>query len=140
MKLILIITFLISLSTTAQEFTCADFKNGTFIMPANEEIPLSYKIIRNGNSQIEIVEDPEGILPLEFQKKQYVTIEWLDDCSYRAKYIEDKMELSEFHQLVNNNNGMLTEMVKIEDSCYYYRSSLTLENETKILEGKLCLE
>ncbi|MBI6121469.1 hypothetical protein [Salegentibacter maritimus] len=140
MKLTLIITLLIGLSTTAQELTCADFKNGTFITPANEEVPLDYKIVRNGTSQVEISEDPNGILPADFQKKQYVTIEWLDDCSYRAKYDEKKMVMSDFHKLVNENNGILTEMVKIENGCFYYKSSLTINGKTDYLEGKMCLE
>ena len=140
MRILLFTILLAGLSANAQELTCADFKDGTFITPASEEVPLDYRIIRNGNSQVEITEDPDGILPSDFQKEQFVLIEWVDDCSYRSKYDEEKMDMSEFHQLVNDNGGILTEMVKIEDGCFFYKSSLTINGKTEYLEGKMCVE
>ncbi len=137
---ILLVILLSSLKSFGQEITCEDFKNGTFLSPATEEVPLSYKIIRERNTQTEITEDPNGVLPPDFQKKQYVIIDWIDQCSYRAKYDESKMQMSQFHKLVNESGGILTEMLKIENGCFFYKSTLTVNGKTERLDGKMCIE
>ncbi|WBL23729.1 hypothetical protein [Zunongwangia sp. HRR-M8] len=140
-KFIIFLIFnLTAFNSFGQVLKCSDFKNGTFTSPATEEAPLSYKIIRNVNSQIEITEDPNGILPTDFQKKQYVIIEWIDECSYRVKYDESKMKMGQFHRLVNDNGGILTEMIKIENGCFFYKSFLTVNGKTERLDGKMCIE
>jgi hypothetical protein len=73
------IFLLIGIKINAQELTCSDFKNGNFYVPAENETILPYKIIRNGNQQTEIVEDPENILGTDFNKTAYEIIEWIDD-------------------------------------------------------------
>jgi hypothetical protein len=141
-KLYIIFTFLIlfTFKNYGQEMTCADFKNGTFTVPANEIMPLSYTIIREGNMQTEIVHDPNNTLGDDFSKNSYEIIEWIDDCTYRVKYDETKMELSEFQQFMNDNNGILTELLKIEGKCFYFKSTLVVEGETQRLDGKFCAE
>ncbi|AFL80093.1 hypothetical protein Aeqsu_0583 [Aequorivita sublithincola DSM 14238] len=64
----LIMFLLLSLGSFSQELTCLDFKNGTFYVPADNEIPIDFKIIREGNKQIEIVQDPENKLGEDFDK------------------------------------------------------------------------
>lgn len=131
---------LIGLTTSAQELTCSDFKNGNFFVPADNQTILAYKIIRNGNQQTEIVEDPENILGTDFNKTAYEIIEWIDDCTYRLKYDESKMELSEYEKFLNDNNGVLNEMVKIEGKCFYFKSTLNVNGKTQSMTGKICKE
>ncbi len=134
------IFLLIGIKINAQELTCEDFKNGTFYVPADKETLLTYKIIRNGNKQREIVEDPENTLGADFNKKPYEIIEWIDDCTYRARYDETKMELSEYQKFVNDNNGILTEMVKIEGKCFFFKATLNVNGEIQVMNGKICKE
>ena len=134
------IFLLIGIKINAQELTCEDFKNGTFYVPADKETLLTYKIIRNENKQIEIVEDPENTLGADFNKKSYEIIEWIDDCTYRVRYDETKMELSEYQKFVNDNNGILTEMVKIEGKCFFFKATLNVNGEIQVMNGKICKE
>ena len=139
-KILLLTLILIGLNSCAQELTCSDFKNGNFYVPADNETVLTYRIIRNGNEQRELVEDPENTLGTDFNKSPYEIIEWIDDCTYRAKYDESKMELSEYQKFVNDNNGILTEMVKIEGRCFYFKATLDVNGEIQVMNGKICKE
>lgn len=127
-------------TSCAQEMTCADFKNGEFYVPADEETPFNYKIIRNGNKQIEILLDPENKISDDFNKKAFEIIEWIDDCTYRLKYDESKMNLTKNQQFINDNNGILTEVIKIEEKCFYYKSTLIVNGEIERIDGKICVE
>ncbi|WP_034917035.1 hypothetical protein [Gillisia sp. CAL575] len=131
---------IISLNTYSQELKCIDFKNGTFLSPATDQIPYSYTIIRNGNKQTEIINDPNNTLPDDIKKITYGIIEWVDECTYRLKFDETKMELSEFQKFMNDNNGTLNELLKIEDNCFYYKSTLLVNGEEIRLDGKFCAE
>lgn len=138
--ILITIFLLIGIKINAQELTCSDFKNGNFYVPAENETILPYKIIRNGNQQTEIVEDPENILGTDFNKTAYEIIEWIDDCTYRLKYDESKMELTEYQKFLNDNNGVLNELIKIEGKCFYFKSTLNVNGETQQMTGKICKE
>jgi hypothetical protein len=131
---------LIGLHASAQELTCSDFKNGDFYISADKETLVAYKIIRNGNEQTEIVQDPDNRLGTDYNKTSYEVIEWIDDCTYRLKYDDTKMKLSKFQKLLNDNNGILTEMVKIEGKCFYYKSTLSVNGVAQVINGKICKE
>ena len=119
---------------------CSDFKNGNFYVPADKETLLPYKIIRNGNHQTEIVEDSENILGADFNKISYEIIEWIDDCTYRLKYDDSKMELTEYQKFMNDNDGILNELVKIEGKCFYFKSTLSVNGIKHQMTGKICKE
>ncbi len=51
---LLLLMILIGFNIYSQKLKCKDFKQGTFIIPNDKTLPISFKIIRNGNSQIEI--------------------------------------------------------------------------------------
>ena len=138
LKILVIFLTLITFKIQSQELTCADFKSGTFIIPLSEEMPLPYTITREGNKQIEILEDPDDILPPDFQTQQFVVIEWIDECNYISKYDESKMDMTEFHRSVNDNGGVKNELVKIEDNCFYLRSSLKMNGKTEYLNIVMC--
>ncbi|PVW16317.1 hypothetical protein DDV96_03375 [Marixanthomonas spongiae] len=127
-------------TSCAQKLTCADFKNGEFYVPADEETPFNYKIIRKGNKQIEILLDPENKIADDFNKKAYEIIEWIDDCTYRLKYDENRMKITKNQQFINDNNGILTELIKIEGTCYYYKSTLNVNREIERIDGRICIE
>ncbi|MCK0110488.1 hypothetical protein MWU58_14410 [Flavobacteriaceae bacterium S0825] len=139
-KYILIMIILISANSHSQQLTCENFKNGTFIIPADETLPISIRVERNGNNQTEIILNPEVIdaEDLELRKTFFEIIEWIDDCSYRITYNETKMTLDEHQKFVNENGGLLVEMVKIEGSCFYYMSSIDVDGEVVSVNGKLC--
>jgi len=139
-KIILLSILVIGFNSYSQELTCKDFKNGTFIVPKDEMIPTSFKIIRNGNSQIEFVMNPDEVDEPELKEKAYEIIEWIDDCTYKLKYDESKMKLTESKQFINDNGGIMTEMIKIEGKCFYYKSTLTVNGQTQRIDGKICTE
>ncbi|MBO3100021.1 hypothetical protein [Gelidibacter pelagius] len=139
-KILFLLFLLISLTAYAQQLTCIDFKEGSFYVPADEEMPLSYKIIRKGTEQIEVVDDPNNMLGPDFNKTAYVKIEWIDACTSRLKYDETKMELSDYQKHINENNGFLTEMVKIEGNCFYFKSTFNDHDRVEEMTGKICKE
>jgi len=51
---LLLLIILIGLNIYSQKLKYKDFKQGTFIIPNDKTLPISFKIIRNGNSQNEI--------------------------------------------------------------------------------------
>ena len=71
---------------------------------------------------------------------QYGIITWIDDCTYRLTYDESKAELTDTQKLINSLGGVLTEMTKIEENCFYYKSTLKYEGGEQITIGKLCKE
>jgi len=131
---------LIGANSYSQELTCESFHNGTLIIPADEIVPFSIRVERQGNYQSEIILNPEVVdaEDPELRKKAFEIIEWIDDCTYRIKYDEAKMEVDEHQEFVNNNGGLLVEMVKIEGSCFYYKSSMTIDGEVVSVNGKIC--
>ncbi|TJY34009.1 hypothetical protein [Pontimicrobium aquaticum] len=139
-KLFLLGVLLTGFNSYSQELTCKSFKNGTFIIPADETLPFSIRVVRSGNYQSEIILNPEVIDAEnpELRKKAFEIIKWIDDCSYRLIYDETKMVLDEHQKFVNDNGGLLVEMIKIKGSCFYYISSLTLDGEIISVEGKIC--
>ena len=139
--IVLFLTFIfIGLNSCAQELTCSDFKNGNFYVPADKEILLTYRLIRNGNQQTEIVEDPENTLGNDYTKTAYEIIEWINDCTYRLKYDESKMQLTKYQKFLNDNNGILTELIKIKGKCFYYKATLSVNGDDQIMNGKICKE
>ena len=135
---LLLVTILIVFNSCAQELTCKDFMNGEFYVPADEETPLSFTIIRRGNFQTEIIQDPKNKLGSTHNKTLHTIIEWIDDCTYRLRYDENKTKLSEHQKFINENNGVLTELIKIEGNCFYYKSTLNVQGQIKRIDGKMC--
>ena len=72
---------IISLNTYSQELKWIDFKNGKFLSPATAQITYSYTIIRNGNKQTELINDPNNTLTNNLKKINYGIIEMVDECT-----------------------------------------------------------
>ncbi len=134
-KIIFIVILLTAIGLKAQSLSCSDFKNGTFIVPkVSEDLP-DYKLIRNGNSQMEIIEMSGQTLNL------YGILEWINECSYKLTYDGSKMKLPEELQFINDNGGIICEMIKIENKCFYYKSVLIIDGkEAHRIDGKYCVE
>jgi len=143
MREILLITLtLIGINSFGQESNCSDFKNGTFYVSISEPIQINWKIVREGNAQTEIVTElPKELIDSGYPTgHQYGIINWIDDCTYRLTYDESKSELSESQKLINSLGGVLTELIKIKENCFYYKSTLIYEGGEQILNEKLCKE
>ena len=133
MKKILIVLFLfLSLNFYSQNLTCADFKIGTFIIKMDTE-KEPYRITRHQNSQIEFVKKSENE-NVEFTN----TLEWIDDCTYRLKYDENKMSLNTFQKSINEANGVLVKMTKIKGKYLYFDSFVPVEGKIIKVSGKIC--
>lgn len=123
---------LITLSAFSQKGNCSDFKEGDFIVPTDSEANIPYQIIRTKDSQIEIVIDPE------YSSTLYINIEWINDCSYISKYDTSKMKLTEFQKYINDNDGIVTEIIGFDGNCALLKSTLTVDGIADIIESKLC--
>jgi len=136
--LLSILTFSM-LDTFGQNLPCSDFRDGTFYSPPSESMPIGWDVIREGNSQIETVtDDPQKLLGEDFVKTQYQIIEWIDECSYRLTYDDKKMNLTAYQKFLNDNGGTVNEITKIEDGCFFYKSTLSIGDEIQTMEGKMC--
>jgi len=131
-------TMFVGLSASSQELTCADFREGSFYVPADDETLLSYTITRTGTRQIETVEDPNNLLGADFNKTAYAVIEWIDACTYRLTYDGKQMALSDYQKDINQKNGFLVSLEIIEGPCFYFKSILSDQDQEQIIKGKLC--
>ena len=105
-----------------------------------EPAPMKWKVTRKGHQQVEeVIELPEAAKEISFSTNpRYEIIEWINDCTYRLKYDETKMELSNTQKIINENGGVLTRIVRIEGKRHYYISTLSINGEESSMEGKLC--
>lgn len=139
-KIFLAIFTLIETISFAQNLKCEDFREGTFTIENTSPVKMNGKLIRNGSEQCEIYAE----LPTEFKslglenKSIYGKLQWIDDCSYRMTYDELKYELSESEKLINSFGGILTELVKIEENCFYYKSSVKFNGNVMVVYGIIC--
>tara|TARA_R110001606_G_scaffold328242_2_gene475363 strand:- start:992 stop:1408 length:417 start_codon:yes stop_codon:yes gene_type:complete len=135
LKIIIGILILLGLNSCAQDLTCTDFKEGTFYIPADTVVNKRYTLIRKGNAQVEYANGVEGGDP------KYILLEWIDDCSYRAKYDTSKMQLNERQKFNDSNNGIVIEKVNIKGNCMEYMATMSLPDGEEIKQGgKICKE
>ena len=131
-KLLLTSVLLFSFSTIySQDLKCKDFKKGTFTIPRYEdEVPRDYKIIRKKKYQIEELNG----------KKIRATIKWLNKCSYvliyNSKKSKDKI-MDEDGKFFNKNGGLKVEIYDIKRDTAFFNTTLTVDNQTFVLKGKM---
>lgn len=114
-KIFLIVITFTGLYSCGQNLTCADFKNGKFLVPADSIIPKSYIIERNDGMQTEL--DENG-------NKSFVNIKYLDDCNYILTYDEQLNELDETAKLINDSGGMQVKVIEIVGDTLIYNGLL----------------
>lgn len=129
------ILIFIGLQSFAQNLNCDDFKEGTFYIPVDTIVNNRNTLIRKGNTQIEYTTGIDG------ENTKYIILEWIDDCSYRAKYDKSKMELDQEEVFFNKNNGIVIQKINITASCMGYIATVILPNGEEIKQnGKICKE
>ena len=128
--------------TFGQDLNCSDFKNGTFKVEITEPVEFDWKIIRDGNNQIEILSQiPEEYNGLNYSNgNQYTNINWIDECSYIITYDSTKSDLTESQKSINNAGGVYAELIKTEGRCCLYIASIVLNGEKLTMNGKYCKE
>ena len=98
----------------------------------------SYMIVRKGNIQIEYIKGAKNNID---NKPLPITLQWVDECSYRLKFNDRKMKIKDFQKKINDNNGILVEITSINGSCMEYKSSFTSkEGKTTEQKGTICKE
>ena len=131
MKKVLLILIFIGFNACQPNLTCKDFKTGTFyIMNADNSIYTT--IVRKENSQLEFSE--------QNAQPTHITIEWIDDCTYRINYDRTKSLLEDTKvKLMSENNGLLIQKINISGNCMTYKATLNLPNGEKQEQiGKMC--
>ena len=146
----------ILLQSCSGNLTCSDFKSGRFFIPENKELIEytienkdsvhnftrehnkeinGYLIIRKEKTQIEWVNGENNGNPT------YEKIEWINDCSYRLTYDEEKMELDEDQTYLNRNKGIVVEMTDFIGDCVKYKASFkSPEGQLISQNGTFCKE
>lgn len=125
----------------SQEFTCEDFKNGSFLAEVHTPKRLKYKIVRTENKQSEIIQEiPSEINDIITSHTVYGSLEWLDDCTYILRYCDQQNNLTDLQKEINQNGGLLTEILQIEDNCLNYKTTVRLNGSKRILYGSYCKE
>ena len=136
MKNKLIVLFLIFIVSSCQkDLSCSDFKEGTFSMRTKNR---NFTIVRKGNIQIEF---KKGIKSKINTESIRLILDWVDDCSYRLKFDESKMILKDHEKYLNDNDGILVEIIRIKGNCMDYNSKMiTKEGKTIEQKGSICKE
>lgn len=133
----LIPTFIISLlglNAMAQDSSLNTFKEGTYRVENDYLEYSSYKLIRKGKFQKEIIVDSKG------KKVLYETIKWLKDGSYIMRYDASKMKLTRNQKFINSNGGIKYKKIKIAEKCYYYEAVIKTGMFDIKMDGKICLD
>ena len=126
-KLLVLLLISTSFSSCGQELTCADFKEGEFLIPADSLNPESYKISRKNGKQIELDQNGDEIK---------IDIKYKDDCNYTLTY-QESQNLDELAKYINKSGGIHIKVLEIKGDTLTY--SGLIENDTLSYEmpGKL---
>ena len=98
----------------SQQIACETFKSGEFCQA--DDTGFYCKIVRDSQYQVEIFDGNELVSK---NHKIYFTITWRDECSYILKFDFSKMPWDEDNQETNDHGGILCEMSKAENNCFY---------------------
>ena len=112
-KLFLLFCIFLQFNCFSQQIACETFKNGEFCQA--DDIGFYCKVIRDSKNQIEVFDADE----LNISRSNYYTITWKDECSYILKFDFSKMPWDEDNQETNDHGGILCEMSKVENNCFY---------------------
>ena len=83
---------------------------------------------------------PSKLKGTNYPTKQYANIERIDSCAYKLTYDESKAPLTKTNKAINLAGGVLVELIKIEDKCFYYKSTIKDNNQILRIDGKMCKE
>ncbi|EHQ02132.1 hypothetical protein [Gillisia limnaea] len=126
-KLLLLLSILTSFSSCAQELTCADFKEGEFLIPADSLNPESYKISRKNGTQLELDENGDEIK---------INIKYKDDCNYILTY-QESQNLDDLANYINNSGGIHIKVLEIKGDTLTYSGLIKNDTLSYEMPGKL---
>ncbi len=125
----------------AQNLKCSDFKTGTFLLPKNDLVPFSFRIVRTDTRQTEQAFDvPDSLVNVVSTEIHYETIRWTGECSYVLIYDSGKMELDPFMVQTNAAGGLAVKINSIGQVCASYEAIGIVDGEKIVMTGKLCKE
>ena len=110
-NLILIVVMFLQFNCFSQQIDCKTFRSGEFCQA--DDAGFYCKIIRDSKTQTEVFDRDEHNV------SRYYTITWRDECSYILKFDFIKMPWDEDNQKTNDHGGILCEMSKAENNCFY---------------------
>lgn len=126
--------FVVSALQAQEALTCADFKEGSFVVPMNEYVSFETLIIRQGDEQREIVDINGNV------SEVIVSIIWTSDCSYELHYVSSYND-PEFVDIESVKETVVyVEILKIKDSCAHIIASATIKGEKIQMPGLMCKE
>ena len=119
MKKSILLLDLVGFNSCAQSLTCDDFKNGSFLIPADSLVAKSYKIERRSGQQIEF--DEKG-------NKSIIDIKYIDDCNYILTINPNSPKKLKSERLINEAGGINVKVTEIKGDTLFYIGRL--ENDT----------
>lgn len=109
---------LISFSAKAQEkeeMDCADLKIGTFIIPADNFVPLTSKIVRKENFQREYISDGS---------ERSSRLKWLSPCSYLMMPSPKKENEDPEEEIMRQYGGIKVDIIARKGDTIFFTGRL----------------
>lgn len=129
MKKILFLLFsFTTFVSSAQDLTCADFKNGKFLIPGDSLNPETFIVTRNNGKQIEIDEDGNKI---------QIDIEYINDCNYILTYNPNSKNLDNIARYINASGGVKIKVTKIKGDTLSYIGVIKNDSIYYKMPGKI---
>ncbi len=138
MKKILLFLLFLPLTMVSQKLKCEDFKNGNFTMTCDKFPNIIITMSRYDDVQTETLLKNESSIVDLGTEIIYEKIEWLSDCKYKLMFDFTKSKETELMKYLNDNGGVITSIIKIEDHCYLYESILIIDGKKEKLSGEIC--
>lgn len=136
-KTILNLLLLIPIFCIAQKKDCSPFKTGNFIMTSEMFPGIEIAIFRDEMVQIE-EQINNGSKESKLNGKLYEKIEWLSDCKYKLTFDLTRGEVTDLANYINNNGGIITTILEVDDYCYTFISNFNINGKTQTVNGKIC--
>jgi hypothetical protein len=109
--------YFISFSIQAQEeeTDCSDLKTGVFIIPADDMVPFSTKIVRNTEYQTEYASDGT---------EKSARLKWLSDCSYLMLADPETEGEDPSEKVIREYGGILVDIVSRKGDTIHFTARL----------------
>lgn len=127
-KLLFLLSALTTFISNAQDLTCADFKNGKFLIPADSLVSESYVVTRDNGKQIEIDENGNKI---------QIDIKYIDNCNYILTYNPNSQNLDDLARYINASGGVRIKVKKIKGDTLSYIGVIKNDSIYYEMPGKL---
>lgn len=127
-KLLTLFILLFGLNAIAQKLTCADFKNGEFLIPGDSLNQETYKVTRSNGKQIEVDKSGDKIL---------ADIVYINDCRYILTYDSNSSGYDEISQYINDSGGLRIEVLEIKGDTLFYNGVIKNDSIRYEMPGKI---